>query len=566
LRKNAWIAIIFCAMCVLAGRPASADEPAPQLVQMKDTLSAIFKPMEGKVLSSTDSTLTASFANSEGLQRGMRFRVLRQGAEFVHPVTGEPIGRVEQVMGMAEITNAPITNATAAFKLVEGHGRPGDVVRISDSRVRILFYQLANVNWALSEEYFDILRDSGRFELLTTSYTNEADAVTEGKKQSAEAVLVLSQDRNGEEAVLSQKLLWVPGGGQVLASSAHIAPALYHDITLGEDVFTVKEKETAIRFKVPFGAEHLLMADLAGNGKQELLLDVNGSVRVYEISSALLEPAFGGQDIVTKTSGQIIRMDRVRLEDRDGVIITSFDGHELDTSVFALVSGKFKELSKIRNIAFREVEGSLYAQKFDSGRGFIDSLYGVRLADGKLQETGQKLLNLPPGVNIFDFSFMRADGRNYTIAYDDAGYLNVYDEKGVRLWRSEKDMGGFVTTFKKESSEVMLDRGEWSAKDRLTVAGKEVVVIERNRLFSKAGGLGFSSSGIKVYRWNGASMEERTLVDNMSGTIYDYAPAKDNILVLASPLMGLELKNIFQGRSPVVRMVYIYPFAGKDKK
>lgn len=560
--------------------PARPAEHAPQLLKMKDALLAFFKPVEGNVLSVKDGIIEGSFANTEGLQQGMRFKVLRKGTEFLNPTTGEPIGRVEQVVGKAEfanapvanaaanapnaaVINAPVTNATVGFKLLEGEAQPDDVLRISKSKVRVLFFQLANVNWALSEEYFDVLQDSDRFKLLTTSVTDEAKALEEAKKQNAEAVLILSQGMDGNDTVLTQKLLWVPDGGQILASSAHLDARVYGDITLGEDIFTVKEEDrTSTAFKVPFGARRLLLADLNGDDQEELLLDVNSSVCAFNVRNSVLEPAFGGQDIIKKISGDIVRMDSFSLKDKNGVIITSFDGSYLETSVYAVQEGDVVGVFKGKNIALREVEGSLYAQKFSSDRGFFDNIYGVAIAGGKLKETGLKL-KLPSGVNLFDFSYMHEGNLLYTVAYDQAGYLNLYDDKGVLIWRSQKDLGGFLESFKKKASTVMIEGGKWSVMDRITVSGRKVVVIKRNKLASSVSGLGFSSSGIKMYTWDGATMEESTLVADMGGTIFDYAAEKDRLMVLASPIFGLQFKNILQGKSPITRLIYLFPFGTK---
>ena len=39
-------------------------------------------------------------------------------------------------------------------------------------------------------------------------------------------------------------------------------------------------------------------------------------------------------------------------------------------------------------------------------------------------------------MNIYDFTFINEpDGKRLVLAYDDAGYLNLYDE-GIRIWRS----------------------------------------------------------------------------------------------------------------------------------
>ena len=70
-------------------------------------------------------------------------------------------------------------------------------------------------------------------------------------------------------------------------------------------------------------------------------------------------------------------------------------------------------------------------------------------------------------MNIYDFTFINEpDGKKLVLAYDDAGYLNLYDE-GIRIWRSRGDYGGFQTTFKRTAPTIMMESGVWAVKDRL---------------------------------------------------------------------------------------------------
>jgi hypothetical protein len=58
-------------------------------------------------------------------------------------------------------------------------------------------------------------------------------------------------------------------------------------------------------------------------------------------------------------------------------------------------------------------------------------------------------------------------------------------------------------------------------------------------------------------------MEERILVDDISGSLLDYAIAGDRLIVLCKPLFGLKAKNILKGENPVGDMLYIYSLKGQ---
>jgi hypothetical protein len=75
-----------------------------------------------------------------------------------------------------------------------------------------------------------------------------------------------------------------------------------------------------------------------------------------------------------------------------------------------------------------------------------------------------------------------------------------------------------------------------------------------------ARGIGYKKSQIKNFWWNGLSMEEGVLIDNIKGSVLDYAVAGEKIFVLVSPTFGLGIKpeNILKGKNPLGSKLYIY--------
>jgi len=149
------------------------------------------------------------------------------------------------------------------------------------------------------------------------------------------------------------------------------------------------------------------------------------------------------------------------------------------------------------------------------------------------------------------------------LAYDQSGFLNVYDENAMRLWKSKTSAGDFLTTFKKNPPSAMIDRGKWSVKDRLLFMNKNILYVKRIPFLDIVKGFGYKKSQIRSLLWNGYSMEESVVVDGVDGTILDYVVTTDNILVLASPLFGIRAGNILKGENPVKKELSIYPIKGK---
>ncbi len=539
---------------------------ASPLDSLKDALVSFFTPMSGDVLSVKDGVLTASISNSPvPVKDGMRFTVFKEGAEFYHPVTGKPLWRVEEPTGTAESTKtlAGKSGSQVEFKMLGGKAAAGDIVRISGTRVRLLFYQLKNVSWGLSQQYFDLLRKTNRFDLLSSPLNDEKDAMAEGKRLKADAVLVLSGGTDEGRAVLTQKLLWTSDGTQAMVSGAMIGQKDLKYLTLGDKLFSPKN-DTLIMFTVPYGAHMICLADVLGNGKQLLAIASSRDISFYNISNSLLAPALDGAEIKGKRTDQFLRVQAASLTGgrKEQVIIAAKRGDDLISSIYSFKEGSFHKLWEGRCF-LRWIGGRLYAQKASLSEGFAGSVHNVTLDGGRMVWGGK--LQLPAGVNLFDFSLMNYGGQTFTIAYDNRGFINVYDKNGLAVWKSGGSFGGFPESFKKSSISPVLDNdnGHWSIKDNIEVMGHDALLIDRQYVINMVHGLGYKNSRITVLRWNGTAMQELQLGDKIGGTIMDFAASKNRLMILASPVFGLNMAKILQGESPFTTRLYMYPLEGE---
>ncbi len=555
--------LVFLILGILFLAPASqAREDSKKalvpLEKMRDSVLAFFKPAEAEVVNSSGGLFTGSIGNAPGFKEGMRFRVLRKGIPFLHPVTHEPVANIEEDTGMAELEK--ITGDTGYFKVLEGEAKPGDYARISNSKVRLLFYQLRNVGWALSEEYFELLKKSGRFGLLTTALDNAAGAMPEAKRLKADAVLVLSQSKGEDgKTVLNQKLLWASDGKEFQASSTALEPEAVKELTVGEELFTPKG-DTATTFHIPFASDLIGLADVRGDGTKELFINSGKKLLFYDAKEAALEPTLGEGEIERHAGDEYLHFDSVRpgKGKKEDIVVTAMNGGHIISYIYAFDGSKFKEVWTGKELFLRTIGGKLYGQKFDSDKGYSGPVMEMAFRSGMMKETGKRL-KLPEGVNIYDFSYMDEGGKRYIVAFNDADQINLYTDKGMLIWYSKKSFGGFLKKFKKNAPTVMVDRGEWSVKDPILVRGKDVIIVKRKPLVGMAMGLGYKDSAIKTLRWNGNGFDELDLVKEIHGTIYDYAISGNNLLVIASPILGMEFKKILQGESPVTRFLYMYP-------
>lgn len=543
----------------------AADSKNSHLDSLSNALVSFFTPMSGNVLSVNDGTLAVSIVNSPApAMEGMRFSVFKPGAEFYHPVTGKPLWQTQVLTGTAQATKtiSGKSGIQLELKMVKGQAAPGDVVRISTAKVRLLFYQLKNVSWGLSQQYYDILRKTGRFDLLSSPLDDEKDAMAEGKRLKADAVLILSQGTEGGNTALTQKLLWTSGPGQVvLVSGTVIGKKEQNYLTLGDKLFAPKN-DTLIMFNVPFGAHMICLANVLGKGRQTLAISSSNDISFYNITSSLLAPALQGAEIKGKGTDQFLRVQAADVtgSGRDQIIVTERRDGDLFSSIYDYHGGAFRRLWE-GPFFLRAIDGKLYAQKVSMGQGYKGSVRGVTLEGGRIVWGGK--LALPKGVNIFDFSMMRYGGQTFTIAYDNRGFIKVYNKDGLAVWKSPGGFGGFPESFKKKSDSLVAEGGRWYIKDNIKVMGRDALLISRKPIISMVKGLGYKSSRIVVLRWNGTSMKELVLGAKIGGTIMDFAASHNRLMILASPLFGLNLAKILQGESPLTTHLYMYPLEGE---
>lgn len=530
---------------------------------MRDSVLSFFIPVEGIVNSVGNGSISAKMDGAPVLKEGMRFKVLRKGVPFLHPVTKEPLASLEENIGIAELVNADPSHLT--LKSLDGNPAQGDIVRISRAKARLLFYQLGSVSWGISDEYFRLLKESNRFELLTTGLDNPEMAVEEAKRLKADAVLILSQSTENEKVILSQKIIWTLDSKELMHSASAIEAGVLKDLTLGDELFAPK-KDLALTFKVPFGAELITLADVKGKGQKVLLIGMGRKIIAYDIKSSVLAPALEGAEIKGRAGDEFLRLDGMDMngDGKDEIIITAMNGKELISYIYSFEDGKFRLLWK-GNLFLRPIESALYAQKYNSSGGFRGHIFGVSWNGKTLEENGKDLTDdykLPDGINIFDFALMEANGTRGVLAYDKDGFLNFYNG-GVKSWRSPTDFGGFLHKYKNESPTVMVDMGEWSLKDKIYFFGKQALVIKREQLVGKAKGLGYKKSEIKGLIWNGISFESFDVINNLAGTVFDFVYDQNRLLVLSSPVFNVELKKLVQGNSPISRYISIYPLEAK---
>ena len=98
-----------------------------------------FQPAEGIVISAEGGDIFLDVNAGTGAQVGQEYTVFRKGKPFVHPLTGKPLGRYEDVLGHAHVrrVNAEFSVATFVPAPDKPAPRPEDGARITRGRIKV---------------------------------------------------------------------------------------------------------------------------------------------------------------------------------------------------------------------------------------------------------------------------------------------------------------------------------------------------------------------------------------------------------------------------------------------
>jgi hypothetical protein len=542
------------------------------LDRMKDETLSYFISVTGTITNVEDKDVVVNLGTQDSIKPGMRFQVIREVAPFKHPVTKETIGNLESTVGIVETKEVRTDSATA--HIIEGDAKTGDTVRISATRVNMLFCQSSTIDWYLADSYYRKLKGTGRFTMIDTSLETEdpSKVIEEASRLNADIAILLTAQAAESETLLTQKLYRVPDGTLLKEMTIPVEASYSKELKFGEEFLSDIKDEVILKFNLPYSSRFITTGDINGDGKHEIIICSDSKIRIYTLG-ADLQPALGGVTIGGSPLEEYLWIESMDLNGngRDEVIVMR--NKKIKSNIYELQGTEFMLIYE-DDVFMRKIGTHLLAQDYSSALGFDGPVFYI-VWEGEYKHGDE--LDLPKGTNIYDFTYADDPQKGKVIlAYDEAGFLNLYDSQGFKLWRSESNTGGFLTTFKKSyssqrspqvqtqmeafvnASEETIDRGEWAIKDRLFVINNEVLFVQRIPLIKSMKAIGYKNSQIKNAWWNGLSMEEGIFIDNVSGTILDYTVAGSKLFVLASPMLGIQAGNILKGKNPFQTTLYIY--------
>jgi len=129
-------ALVWCPAFVWAG---AADQVGATFGLMLQDVVAAFPAVEGLVVTVDGDRLYMDLTPKDGVQPGQEFTIFRKGDVFRHPITGQPMGRFEDILGYAQVTRVQPAFSEAMYVPLPGKppAQPEDGVRITRGRIRV---------------------------------------------------------------------------------------------------------------------------------------------------------------------------------------------------------------------------------------------------------------------------------------------------------------------------------------------------------------------------------------------------------------------------------------------
>lgn len=546
--------------------PSRADEDPVN--KARDAVLGYFVPVSGTVEDVDGEMVRVKLEGERDIPGKVRLNVFREGEPFYHPITNEKIGNTEFFVGRIEIKGKEDGGLYIAG-LKSGKAETGDRVRLASSRIKLAFFQDRKSDWALSEVFYNGLKESGRFEILesyTPSYEPEKLSKL-ARDLGAEAVLLFSTPVSDEKKVINIKLFW-PGDTTMFAE---IEEELDHEIDMavpGDEFLSVDliQREPWSTYNIEDG-RIMAMGDINNNGELELVISDGNNIKIYSQKRGMREEWL----IEGSPSERHLSIDVLDMNNNgyaEVFVTTMISEREMRSFVLEYhPSGVVKKIKD--NIPyFLRVSGNrLLMQKSGFINKFSGPVYEGIFQDGEYRPAAP--LNLPEGLNIYGFTHVdwQESGKSHLLTFDDKGFLHLYDEAGNSIWNSGESYG--KPDISVERAQIVLGdlSEEWFIRARLiaikTDRGQEVFVVKKIPEVKIMPGLGYKEAEVYSLWWDGGTMDIKPVLKGLPGRVSDYSIAGNKLFLIVRGNMLAFLKNSVAGKFSKGSMIYYYNIKGK---
>jgi hypothetical protein len=473
------------------------------MTALVEQLLDLFPKFEGEVLEVRPGALTLSAGTKAGARPGLDVELFREGREIKHPRTGEILGRAEDALGAARITQ--VQEGLAVATPPSGvEVKPGDRFRVSSGKVAIVLLPLlGSLRDALVEtatqEVVERLAATGRFKVtmgdtinvfLAQQRLTAADFLAgKGVREAAERfkadnILAVHFTRVQGKPFMDVRFFAAPRADAAITTSFFVPPSTLRAANpgprfsqggpanppqakqrsllqrlLGGDLeagsYSSGESSLPLREVAKFKFAVLAM-DLAVAPKDKIprmVVSDGDQIYMYRIEDQKVEPEWSRS---MRSLGQVFSLQLADL-DGDGTleVIGNRYAPKLGLNAFIVSSRDGKPFTMIEYVSDflfavdlkREgVKQTLWSQRYSSENFFTPGQADqMTLKNGKLSV--EKVVRVPGSFRPMGAAFSNVMGKDTrALAFiDEYNRLQIANE-GEELWRSSTSVGGGYMT------------------------------------------------------------------------------------------------------------------------